>query len=505
MKREDKKALEAYKKRLEFARSAGNVNAFETKAEQQQRIERAKKDVRFLVQYYFPHYATSECADFQVEWAEMVKKDKNFIGFAKWGRGQAKSVWNNIIIPFWLWINEGKKYFVLIGQNETRAKQLLEDIRAEFEANPRIIHDFGEQHNLGQWEKGFFITKGGFIGQALGLGQSCRGLRVREKRPDHVNCDDLETRKTIKNENTQNEHVEWFEQELLAAMDGEYERATISNNWFAQKMFIKKLSERHPDWKVHEVIAYNTVTFEPTWHQKYSSDYFRKKEKKLGRSSAQAEYCHIVIIKGTVFLPEETQYANLPNLNHFKMIVGHWDVAYSGKPKSDYNAVRIWGLKDKDFYYINGFVKQTKMRKALDFMCYINKHLPPTVHISWQYEAQFWNDEVERTISEAQEANDTNLMLYQIDTPKTKKYLRIESLQTYWQNSRVWWNIKLKSNVDHNTGLNQYYGFGSGSTEKDDAPDADHQAILRLSKHIPKGNASDDYKQGRMKPKNERI
>ena len=39
-----------------------------------------------------------------------------------------------------------------------------EDLKAEFEVNDRINNDFGEQKNIGQWEKGFFVTKGGFIG-----------------------------------------------------------------------------------------------------------------------------------------------------------------------------------------------------------------------------------------------------------------------------------------------------------------------------------------------------
>jgi len=169
MNQADKKAQQRILEKIKLIRSSGgSININETKTEQAARIAKAKKDVKFCVEYYFPHYATSECADFHVKWANRVKRDKKFIGFAKWGRGQAKSVWNNIIIPFWIWLNEGDNYFVLIGQNERRAQQLIEDIRLEFEANPRIINDFGEQKKHGSWEDGFFITQGGFIGQALG-------------------------------------------------------------------------------------------------------------------------------------------------------------------------------------------------------------------------------------------------------------------------------------------------------------------------------------------------
>jgi len=467
--------------------SGGTVNPNETKDEQKERIDRAKKDVKYCVEYYFPHFATSECNAFHIKWANMVKRDPYFIGFAKWGRGQAKSVWNNVIIPFWLWLNEGDTYFVLIGQNEKRAQQLLEDIRLEFQENTRIINDFGEQKKFGSWEDGFFATQGGFIGQAIGLGQSCRGLRVGNKRPSLMNADDLETRKTIKNEKVQDEYVEWFETELLPAMDGEYERALVSNNWFANKMFIKKMAEKHPDWKVHEVIAFDPVTFKPTWYQKYSAHYFKRKSAKMGTLAAKAEYCHIVHLKGKIFKPEQLQWAALPNRNHFDVIVGHWDVAYAGTSTADYNAIRIWGLKNKNFWYITSFVKQTKMKAAVEFMCDYQLNLPESVTVHWRFEAQFWNDEVERTIQEIEEANEMKLNIIKVPTPTGKKYDRILTLQPYYQNNRIWHNEAMKSHNDTLEGNAQLFGIEPGYNTHDDAPDADEQAIKHLSQHIYKG------------------
>lgn len=499
MKKEDKIALERYLNKLKLVRSSGVLNAFESPQEKADRIERAKKDVKFCVEYYFPHYATAECADFQVKWANKVKKNKRFVGFAKWPRGHAKSVWNNIIIPFWLWINDQDTYFVAVGQNFDRASQLLEDIRAEFEANSRIIADFGVQHNPGNWEDGFFVTKGGFIGQAIGLGQSCRGLRVKHLRPTLMNCDDLETRKTLKNERIQDEHVEWVETELLPAMDGEIERLLISNNWFAPVMFLKKLYDRHPDWHVDEVIACDPVTYEPVWKAKYTKTYWQDKEKKMGRISFRAEYLHIALVTGKVFKPDDTQWTKLPNLNHFEIIGAHWDVAYAGTPKSDYNAIRIWGLKDAQFYYITGFVKQCKMRAALDFMCQFQKELPKTVIVHWRYESQFWNGEVQRTIDDAQKYHQIILPLTKVDTPKGKKYDRILTLEPYFQNGRIFYNEKMKSHNDSNVGLYQLYAIEPGYNTHDDAPDADHQIIEWLGKHIKSPGNSGKWKTGKYK------
>jgi hypothetical protein len=501
MKQEDKIAKQRILEKIKLIRSSGgSINPNETKAEQKERIERAKKDVKFCVEYYFPHYATSECAAFHLEWANKVKRDKHFTGFAKWGRGQAKSVWNNVIIPFWLWMNEGDQYFVLIGQNEKRAQQLLEDIRLEFEVNPRITNDFGPQKKLGSWEDGFFITQGGFIGQALGLGQSCRGLRIGNKRPKLINVDDSETKKTIKNEKIQDEYVEWFEQELLPTMDGEYERAMVSNNWFAAVMYIRKLAAKHPDWFVHEVMAYDPVTFKPTWHQKYDDQYFRKKSKKMGTLAAEAEYCHKVHIRGKIFVPEETQWCKLPRIDHFEAIVGHWDVAYAGNEKSDYNAVRLWGLYQKQFYYITSFVKQTKMRAAIEFIYDFQKNKPDSCILHWQFEAQFWNDEIERTLNEVEEAYGFYTPIEKVVVPKGKKYDRILTLKPYYQNNRIWYNEKMICHNDTLVGLAQLYGIEPGYTTKDDAPDADEQAIKKLETFIY-SNKTGNMKSGKVQRK----
>lgn len=484
MKRSDKIAIERYKKKLLLARSSGSVNAFETKAEKQKRIERAKKDVRYMVEYYFPHYATSPCADFHIEFANMVKRKKTFKGFAEWGRAQAKSVWNDIIIPFWLWMNGEPVYLVLIGNSHKRAKQLLEDVMAEFEANPRIIADFGEQQNLGAWEDGFFVAKGGFIGQALGTGQSVRGLRVGSRRPTHIVPDDIEIKDTVKNPQRQKEIVKWIEQDLLGTMDGDIRRFIQANNRAYPQMIQTILQERHPKWKVHHVKAYNPVTYKPTWYQKYSDSYFKDLEIEMGTLAALAEYNNEPHTEGSIFTEDMIQWRDMPKLNNFKIIIGHWDVAYAGTKTADYNAVKVWGLYGTDFINIDNFVKQCKMRAAVTWMCQFQMDLPETVIVHWRFEAQFWNDEVERTIAEIERQFMIKLNIIKVQVPKVKKYDRMLSMHPYYQNGRIYYNNKKKAHNDTLVGINQLFGIEPGYKTHDDAPDADEQCITELSKYI---------------------
>ncbi|MBK5213373.1 MAG: hypothetical protein JJE55_06910 [Flavobacteriaceae bacterium] len=488
MKAEDKKALLAYRKKLEFARSSGPVNVYETASEKEARIERAKKDPKFCAEYYFPHFATSEAADFHIKGAKATIKNRLDRSFDQWGRGLAKSVWADLITPFWMWMNGECNYMAIVTTSKDRAGELLEDIRAEFEGNPRIIADFGEQAGTGQWEKSFFITKSGFIGKALGAGQNVRGLRVKHQRPDYIVIDDLETKELIANPKRQLKLAKWVERDLIPTMDGPIRRFKYANNRFAPTMIQTILQERHPNWRVFEINAYDPVTYKPTWLQKYDDEYYKVVEEDIGILAAKAEYNNEPHIEGTIFKQEDIQWGKLPALNHFKVITGFWDVAYAGTQTADFNAVRVWGLKDKDFWYIDSFVRQSKIRAALDWMAQFQMSLPDTVIVHWKFEAQFWNDEIERTIREVEAAYRIHLNLVKVDTPKTHKYDRILSLQPYYQNGRCYYNELKKSHHSTQEGIAQLLGIEPGYKTHDDAPDADQQAIKWLSSWLYTGS-----------------
>lgn len=502
MKTLDKIAQKRFLEKIALIRaSGGSVDPNETKEQKKLRIDKAKKDFAFMVRYYFPHYATCESADFHVEFANMVAKNPLFKGFAEWGRGLAKSVNTDLLIPFWLWLRGEPVYMVLIGNNEKKAIQLLADIRAEFEGNPRIVADFGEQKTYGKWDEAFFVTTSGFVGQSLGIGQSVRGLRVQDKRPNFLVIDDVETKGTVKNEKRQDEIVEWVLGDLIPTMDGDIRRFIQSNNAPFPIMVQKKLQALNPSWKNHHIKAYDPLTYKPRWTAKYKPDYYKVLEKEIGILTCLAEYNHEPHVKGKIFTEELIQWCKLPRLDHFDCIVGHWDVAYSGTATGDYNAVRIWGLKDKQFYYITSFVKKSKMRSAVEFMADYQKNLPEKVRVHWRFEAQFWNDEVERTIREVEDAFIVDLRITKVDNPRVRKYDRIVSLHPYYQNGRIWWNEKMKSHADTQIGKTQLFSIEPGYSGHDDAPDADESAITFLSKHIYESSKSSKPMTGRVERK----
>ena len=501
-KQRDKKKAEEYLKKLELAKTANTVNPFETKSNKEQRIARAKADVNFFVKTYLPHYATVESAPFHIEFANMVKENPLFKGFAEWGRGLAKSVWCDLILPLWLWMNDEAHYLVLVSDNKERAADLLEDLRAEFEANPLLINDFGEQQLDGHWEYGNFTTKNGFTAKAFGIRQKVRGLRVKHRRPNLCIIDDLETPDTIKNPKRMNQQAKWIEADLLPTMIHAQRRLLYSNNRFARVMTQTILQEKHPKWTVHHIKAYDKVTYKPTWKAMYSKDFYMQQEEDIGIIACYAEYNHECKIEGKIFSEDQIQWTELPNLLNFKMIIAHWDIAYTDNATSDYNAIKVWGLLDRKFYLIDCYLKQSKMRQAVNWLCDFKKSLPNGVNFLCQYESQFWNGEVQRSIDDAEDENCVNLNITKVDLPTTNKLGRLIKLQPYYQNSRIYYNIKLKSHSDTQVGIMQLCAIEEGSTEHDDSPDADQRAIETLEKYdSPTRKPADgkSYRVGRIK------
>lgn len=482
MKQDDKQAIERYLEKIELIRAGAKFNPNETKADQEKRKKITKKDVKKFAETYFPHYASAESADFQIELANDTKEDLVAKILVRWGRGLAKSVWCDVIIPLWLWVNDEIFYMVLIGNNFDKACILLDDIKAEFEGNPLLIRDYGEQIRHGKWESGYFRTKNGFIAKALGMGQEVRGLRVQSRRPDFIVCDDLEDKDTVKNPKRQDEVIKWIEGSLLPTMDGARRRYLHPNNDFAPRTIQNQLEAKHPNWKVSRVDACPGADRVPAWHKKYPANYYKELEDELGTITIESEYNNTPHVEGTIFTNELIQWGKPPHLDKFSIIVGFWDVAYSGK--NDYNAVKVWGLHGRNFWHLKAFLKQCKMNDAVRFMYEYEKTLPQTVVVHWRVEKQFWNDPVREAIQYVEREMGRPLNIVVVDRPTAKKYDRILSLHPYYQNGRTYYNEAEKANNDMQVGIAQLKGIEPGYKTHDDGPDADEQAINELAIYV---------------------
>ena len=205
----------------------------ESSVQKEQRIRRLQKDYAAFCEYYFPHFlqlrdkVTGEVirivhnAPFHNAAANKVKNTPNLKAVFKWPRGHAKSTHMDIFTPLWLMFQPKRliNFMVLVGKSEDSANRLLGDIQAELQYNKRIIADFGKQMSMGNWTEGEFTTKEGVYFLACGRGQSPRGLRKREARPDYIVIDDLDDDELCRNERRVRELTDWVKEALFGALD----------------------------------------------------------------------------------------------------------------------------------------------------------------------------------------------------------------------------------------------------------------------------------------------
>ena len=189
------------------------VLAKETDVERDRRKARLLKNYAAFCEYYFPHFlalkdkTTGEVvrvihnAPFHNEAARLIKATPNLKAVFKWPRGHAKSTHMDIFVPLWLMFQPKPliRFMVVVGKSEDAAIRLLSDIQAELEFNQRLLADFGNQKSLGDWTEGEFTTESGVHFLACGRGQSPRGLRNRESRPDYIVIDDLDDDELCRN------------------------------------------------------------------------------------------------------------------------------------------------------------------------------------------------------------------------------------------------------------------------------------------------------------------
>lgn len=468
-------------------KTSAGLNAFESQTDRHARIERAKTDPLFFLNYYLPHYQQSPAGAHLVDALDRWKANPTIKELDQWGRAMAKSIAANVYWPLYGWLCGEVNYHVTVSINGDKAEQLLSDLQAEFEANQRIIADFGEQVLDGNWADGFFQTRSGFIAQALGIGQSVRGLRVKAQRPDSIVIDDPDDRLTVKNLKLQKEKTKWVRKALIPCMDGPRRRLIVCENYFDEQTITGILQQENPTWSLVRISACDPVTHEPTWPEKNTKQYFDEIESEIGTLAFNSEFCNEPHTEGTVFLDEYFQWLpadQFPKLTEMDVVKAFWDVAYSGTGGADFNSIEIWGMKKKQFYHIASFCLRCKLEVAFEWLAlFVKEHrsLRFTCFYEQIHAGAKPNFMESKRKVEAKHKVQLPLVVSQI--MKGDKIDRIiDILNPMYQSGRIWYCEASRHNAHLKMAIAQLKAVEPGSRAHDDAPDAQSQCLHRMNK-----------------------
>lgn len=187
---------------------------------QAERKREAARSLAFFARTYFPHYCSSRPSVMH-EWLfERLPR----LARAKAGgklalaapRGEAKSTLVTQIFVLWCVVHDQKHYIPVIMDAFDQAATMLEAIKVELEANPRLKLDFPGSCGEGRvWQAGVIVTANNVKIQAFGSGKRMRGLRHGPHRPDLVVCDDLENDENVRSPEQRDKLEGWLKKTVL--------------------------------------------------------------------------------------------------------------------------------------------------------------------------------------------------------------------------------------------------------------------------------------------------
>ncbi len=469
--------------------------AKESPAEKDRRVRRLLLNYAAFCEYYFPHYltlrdkVTGEAirvihnAPFHNAAAMKVRNTPNLKAVFKWPRGHAKSTHFDIFLPLWLMFQKKRliNFMVVVGKSQDSANRLLADIQAELGYNQRLIADFGDQKNQGEWTEGEFKTQGGAKFLAVGRGQSPRGLRDRESRPDYIVIDDLDDDELCRNEKRVKDLTAWVKEALFGALDVGRGRFIMVGNLISKCSVLANLCATKGIY-VSEIKAVDK-NGNPVWREKWSKEEAQAYADFVGYRAWNKEMMHNPINDGSIFRHEWIRYKRLPKLEKYEMLVCYTDPSFKSTTANDYKACRLWGKIGTELHLIDCYVRQDTVSGMVRWLYDLYERTRDRVAISFFMEANFMQD-----IILDEFATEGNIRGYQLPIlpdkrSKPEKVQRIEAVSPLWERGFVFYNEALKDSPDMQVGIEQTLALERGSRVHDDAPDADEGAIYYLQRN----------------------
>ena len=491
------KLLSEYDSHCQKIRKATNVDLGESSTAKNTRIRELKKDYIAWFEFYFPHYAKVKCAKFHRKLAQKIISNRKSKTLAELYRSAAKSVHTGMGIPLYLYVTDELKFMVQFGENSQKAKQLLSSIQAELEYNQKFINDYGQKMGKGNWADGDFLTSDGVRFKALGWEQTARGLREGADRPDYISIDDVDTKKHVNNSEMMDAAIEKINEEIMGcfdASDNSTERLVYSNNNFHKNSITNRLKAdfnknikldkqdgEKSDYYVLTVCAVvDTINFVPTWPEKASSEYWRKKYNKNPISFLR-EYMHKHIAAGKIFKADMMQWKEMLKLSLYDALILIGDLSY--KVNGDFKGLFLIGKIKREYHIIFSFLRQSSRTLAAEWLydLFEDKKLA-RYNIRYLFDGLFAQDEFANDFDAEGDIRGYHIPIVPNKEKYGDKYDHIESSLGKFLRRWVFWNIKEKESTDQMEALEQYYAFQKGSGYFDDGPDAITVGFKELDK-----------------------
>ena len=477
-KQETKQAYtdwQAYRESLKKSTTIDNNESF---GERQARIKRLEADDEAWFAYYFSHKdpvtnLPIPPAAFHKKASRRIMKNMEWFECRCWSRELAKST-RTYMETLKLVLTGKKKNIIMVSNSEDNAKRLLEPYRAQLDSNQRIINDYGVQKTIGKWTEGEFKTKKGSAFRAIGAGQSPRGTKSDDIRPDMILIDDIDTDADCLNPEIIKKKVEWIFDALIPTRSISVPLSIIANgNIIAEYCCMTELSKKADKTDIVNIRT-NGVS---SWPEKNSEAHIDRVLSILPYSSIQKEYYNSPMTSGRIF---KSLIFDIPRIETMEQLVVYGDPSTSNRESqnSSFKVVALLGRKKEKTYVIKVFCRQCGQADFIQ--AYYDMYAIVTAAgCAAQYYMEcnslqegFFDAFYEPEFKRISRLTRAALYIKKDDRPKANKFTRIEA--TLEPANRLGWlvfNKKEEENADMEEAVGQFKAVAPAYGGAMDAPD----------------------------------
>ncbi len=498
----DAEYIKAWAEFRENFKKATPVNVNESHGDKIKRIARLESRPEEWFAYYYPNYCTAKPAKFHRSATRRLVKNAEWYEVRAWSRELAKSARSMMEITY-LAMTGKTKNVILVSNSSDNAQRLLLPFKSCFEANQRLIFDYGEQETFGNWSKDEFLIRKGCAFRAIGWGQSPRGSRNENIRPDFILIDDIDTDEECRNEDTMTAKINWIEQALFATRSISCDtRILVNGNIIHDNCAVNSLGQKADKF---EVINIRDKDGKSSWPEKNTEEQIDRVLKNVSYESQQKEYYNNPMDGSDTF--KDLKDGKLPSLKSLNVCI-YADPSTSNKDVS------------------SGSFKAVGVLVQKGFDCYIAKVWLDTIgnsrFVDALFEAQAWakakgaenvriwieNNSLQSPFLEQvimpeifRRSKETNILLPIMgdDRKKPDKYTRIEgTLEPLNRNGQMIFNEN-EAQCPHMMRLKAQFRNFSRKQKRMDGPDMVEGGIFKLQEkfamqatggieHVPRVN-----------------
>lgn len=260
-------------------------------------------------------------------------------------RGGAKSTISEeaVIIEACL---RGFRNCVIMGASEARAVDRLRAIKHEFETNEFLFDIFGVLQGS-TWQETKIVLANGTVIQAVGRGQSLRGLKHLDARPDLLLLDDIEDEECTSSPEARAKLASWYYSVVVPALDPSH-RVRVT----ATPLDLEALAmtfRRSPSWTtdVYPVEHVDPVTGQraATWPARFPLEWIDAKREEFVSAGQATEYqreymCEPVDPSTKVFTQGMIKVE--PVVRTWHPVYAMYDPARTTRATSDRTGKAVW-------------------------------------------------------------------------------------------------------------------------------------------------------------------